>query len=499
MRRNAQRLLNLINQLLELSKLDSGNVTLNASPRDMVSFLKGLTASFELLTTRKDQQLVFQAPGEEIIVYFDLTRMEEVFCNLLINAVKFTPAGGKITVSLNPDRPDPEDPLFPRGSVSIEVSDTGPGIPPDRAKQIFQRFYYSENTSEQEQKGTGIGLALAKEWVELHHGDISASGREGSGSRFTVRLPLGKEHLEPHEIADLAQSPGSPNSPSSHYMQGSPAAYYTDIIDEEIEIESGNTVIEPFAGDKEIVLVVDDSADVRGYIRDALEPGYKVVEAENGKAGMEKAFQVIPDLVVSDVMMPETDGIELCRTLKQDRRTSHIPVVLLTAKASEENLLEGLETGADDYITKPFSIRVLRARIKNLIELRQSFQQDRKREMRMQPVKTAVSDLDREFFKDVHNVIDSNLEDPDFNVDQLASKLFMGRTTVYRKITALCGETPTDYIRSYRLKRAAQLLLAGNVSVTEVAFEVGFNSRTYFTKCFKETFHCLPSDYRKNH
>lgn len=500
MRRNAQRLLNLINQLLELSKLDSGTVTLNASPRDMVSFLKGLTASFELLTTRRDQQLAFRAPGEEVMVYFDMSRMEEVIGNLLFNAVKFTPAGGEITVALSRHAPSVEEPRFPSGWIVIEVDDTGPGIPPDRVEQIFQRFYYSESTFEKEQKGAGIGLALAREWVELHGGDINAAARNGNGSRFTVRLPLGKEHLEPHEIAD-------PGTDGNGYVQRSPTASDTGMPEEENGPENDGGVSEPFAGDREIILVAEDSPDVREYIREALEPaagesagtpGYKVIEAENGKEGIEKAFQAIPDLIVCDVMMPETDGIQLCRTLKRDRRTSHIPIILLTAKASEDSLLEGYETGADDYITKPFSIRVLHARIRNLIELRRGLQQDHRREMRMQPVKVEVSDVDRDFFKDLHAVIEENLEDPEFNVDQLAAKLYMGRTTVYRKITALCGETPTDYIRSYRLKRAARLLEEGNASVTEIAFEVGFNSRTYFSKCFKETFHCLPSDYRKS-
>ncbi|HLP57983.1 MAG TPA: response regulator, partial [Candidatus Deferrimicrobium sp.] len=245
-------------------------------------------------------------------------------------------------------------------------------------------------------------------------------------------------------------------------------------------------------------LVVEDSADVCRYIRGALEPQYKVIEAKDGQEGIEKALQVIPDLIVSDIMMPRVDGYQLVKTLKQDRSTSHIPIILLTAKAAEENILEGLETGVDDYITKPFSTRILCARIKNLIDLRRQMQQNHHREMTLKPIKTKVSSVDREFFKDLHQVIDSNLSDPDFNVEQLANKLYMGRSTVYRKIEALCGENPTDYIRSYRLKRAAQLLQTGTASVTDVAFNVGFNSRTYFTRCFKEMFHQLPSDFRNS-
>jgi len=490
MRRNAQRLLHLINQLLELSKFDSGTVALKASPQDIVSFLKGLTASFELITVRKDQGITFRSTAEEIIAYFDVTRMEEVLCNLLINAVKFTPAGGTIGVSV--DRHPLDSPGFPLGYVELAVNDTGPGIPPGQLAKIFDRFYYSENIYEYNQKGAGIGLAIARELVELHHGTIAVDSREGehSGSRFTVRLPLGKDHLQPHEIV----AAGPAVDQSSDFCPA-PADL---MLEEEIDTGEADTVSEPFTGEKEIILVVEDSADVCRYIRSALEPHYKVIDARDGQDGIEKALQVIPDLIVSDIMMPRVDGCRLCKTLKQDRSTSHIPIILLTAKAAEDNIVEGLETGADDYITKPFSTRILSARIKNLIDLRRQMQQNHRREMTLRPVKTDVAPLDREFFKDLHQVIENNLSDPDFNVDQLAKKLYMGRSTVYRKIEALCGENPTDYIRSYRLKRAAHLLQKRSTSVTDVAFEVGFNSRTYFTRCFKEMFQQLPSDFKEN-
>ncbi|MGD2085454.1 MAG: hybrid sensor histidine kinase/response regulator transcription factor [Candidatus Aminicenantes bacterium] len=491
MRRNAQRLLNLINQLLELSKFDSGSVTLKISPQDIVSFLKGLTASFELLTARNDQELTFHSTLEEMIIYFDATRMEEVFCNLLINAVKFTPAGGAITVTL--DRQTREFPGFPQGYVELAVSDTGPGIPPGQMVKTFDRFYYSENIYEYNQKGAGIGLSIARELVELHHGTIAVESREGehSGSRFTVRLPLGKDHWKPHELVETGPPP--------HRSADSCPTSVARMLEEEIDTGEGDaeTVSEPLSGEKEIILVVEDSADVCQYIRGALEPQYKVIEARDGQEGIEKAFQVIPDLVISDIMMPRVDGYQLCKTLKQDRSSSHIPIILLTAKAAEENILEGWETGADDYITKPFSTRILCARIKNLIDIRRQMQQNHRRKMTLRPVKTNVSSLDREFFKDLHQVIESNLSDPDFNVELLANKLYMGRSTVYRKIEALCGENPTDYIRSYRLKRAAQLLRERAASVTEVAFEVGFNSRTYFTRCFKDMFQQLPSEFRE--
>ncbi|HLP60844.1 MAG TPA: ATP-binding protein, partial [Candidatus Deferrimicrobium sp.] len=323
MRRNAQRLLNLINQLLELSKFDSGTITLKASPRDIVSFSKGLVSSFELLTARKDQGLTFQTAEAEIIAYFDVTRMEEVLGNLLINAVKFTPAGGTITVVV--DRHPLEAPGFPNGYVELQINDTGPGIPPGQLAKIFDRFYYSENIYEYNQKGSGIGLSIARELVELHHGTITVESvesvkskeEEHSGSRFTVRLPLGKDHFQPHEIGDASPEPER-------------------IHNEEIDTgdDGADVVSEPFTGGKEIILVVEDSADVCRYIQGALESQYKVIGAKDGQEGIEKAFQVIPDLIISDIMMPRVDGYQLCKTLKQDRSTSHIPIILLTAKAA---------------------------------------------------------------------------------------------------------------------------------------------------------------------
>jgi DNA-binding response OmpR family regulator len=247
---------------------------------------------------------------------------------------------------------------------------------------------------------------------------------------------------------------------------------------------------------QEIILVVEDSEDARHYIRETLEPDYRVVEVADGSEGIARALEIIPDLVISDIMMPEMDGYELCRVLKRDVRTSHIPVVLLTAKVSEESIIRGLETGADDYITKPFNTKILHARIKNLIGLRGHLQKNRNREMALLPGKISESEIDREFMKELEAEMEANFSDPEFNVDGLAKKLYMSRLTLYRKILAISGETPTEFIRSHRLRRGAQLLDRSFGSVTEVAFEVGFSSSSYFARCFKEVFHRSPSDYQ---
>jgi signal transduction histidine kinase/DNA-binding response OmpR family regulator/ligand-binding sensor domain-containing protein len=517
MLRNAQRLLRLINQLLELSKLESGKMKLQAVKTHIVSFLKGIADSFRFMAHQKELDLLFHAETEveDIILYIDPRKMEDIMSNLLINALKFTPPGGKITVSVKQTPTERENkqkllrgvqggdsPRFleksPPGrrrqsSVEISVSDTGPGIPVEQLDHIFDRFYQADSTYEFHEKGSGIGLALCKELVELHHGTITVLSREGEGSAFIIRLPIGEAHISPEERGVLDEAKASTTA------EGVPAL--EKIMEEEengSETEPGTVLdfdSETGMDEKNIILVVEDSADMRDYIRGALEPVYAVVDAEDGQQGIQKAQEIIPDLIISDIMMPGVDGYELCRVLKNDVQTSHIPIILLTARASEENILQGLETGADDYITKPFNTKILSARIKNLIDIRSQLQKNLKREMNLQPVKTSVSKIDREFLQELQDVIKKNLSDPEFNVEKLCKKLYMGNTTLYRKIQALCGQTPTEFIRSCRLKRAAQLLESGFGSVTEVAFEVGFSSRTYFTKCFKQRFQQLPSEY----
>jgi signal transduction histidine kinase/DNA-binding response OmpR family regulator len=502
MLRNSQRLFTLINRLLDLSKLDSGKMQLKAARQNMIPFLKGIVASFDLLANQHDLDLIFQAHEEEITLYFDPEKMEDVLGNLLINAVKFTPGGGKITVTAK--RVPTKEENFPAGYLEITVSDTGPGIPPEQLTHIFDRFYQSDRTYEQHQKGTGIGLALTRELIHLHHGKIDVHSREGenSGTEFTIRLPLGKEHLKPHEIVAIDENPLERRK--SFEIT---AAYMKEKVEKEGDVpgdvkagQTGNgelnKEIDPLKTEKDIILVVEDSADVREYIRGALEPFYAVKEAKDGQEGIRIAQEIVPDLIISDIMMPGVDGYELCAALKKNIKTSHVPIILLTAKASEENILQGLETGADDYITKPFSTKLLMARIKNLIDLRRHFQLTLYREMTQQPVKMSISQMDREFIKELQDMIEKNLSDPDFNVERLGKKLYMSRATLYRKIHALSGESPNEFLQSYRLKRGAELLENNFGSILEVAFEVGFSSASYFTKCFKKKFNRLPSDFQ---
>jgi signal transduction histidine kinase/DNA-binding response OmpR family regulator len=491
MLRNAQRLLSLINQLLELAKFESGRVKLQAGEQNIIPFLKGIVSCFELLARQKEVDLTFHTEKENLTLFFEPAAMEEVMGNLLINALKFTPHGGRIKVSVRG---------YSSGSgekVEITVRDTGPGIPGDRQASVFDRFYQIDRTFEHHQKGSGIGLALVREYITLHHGEIDVNSSEGKGTEFVIRLPMGRAHLAPDEIINQSISPADIDSRVPGWRKIS--ARYAGLLELKNELPGsvGGEIndIETGKPGKNIVLVVEDSADMREYIKGALEPDYQLVEAANGREGIEVAAKIIPDIIISDIIMPEVDGLELCRKLKSDVKTCHIPVIMLTAKASEESVVRGLETGADDYITKPFNTRILCARVKNLIDLRRHLQLTLEREMVLQPEKVAVSPIDRDFITDLQRVIEENLSDPDFNVDRLGKKLYMSSATVYRKIQALSGKPPTAYIRSYRLKRAAQLLGSGFGSVTDVAFEVGFSSPSYFTDCFKKQFHCLPSSF----
>ncbi|NIM16355.1 MAG: response regulator, partial [Candidatus Aminicenantes bacterium] len=495
MLRNSRRLLTLINQLLDLSRIDSGKMKLQTACQNIVPFLKGILASFHGLARQNKLELDFHPEEEDISVYFDAQKLEEVMYNLLINAVKFTPPGGKITVSVSIDRQDqPEEGSLPPGFVKISVCDTGIGIPKDQLSQIFDRFFQAKISKEKAHKGTGIGLALTKEIVLLHRGKIDVHSQLGKGTEFVILLPLEPKQPEPGEIAATSET-----SKSLKKRKEADRLYMIEEEDEPTAVET-KTDTEPGirveGQEKNIILVVEDNADVRKYIRGPLEQFYTVVEAEDGKEGIDKAKEIIPDLIVSDIMMPEVDGYELCKELKKDVKTSHIPTILLTAKASEESIIQGLETGADDYVTKPFNTKILLSRIKNLIDLRRQLQLKIQRQKMLLPHEISVSSVDEKFLKELQDIIEKNLSDEDFSVDMLCEKLHMGRSTLFRKIQALAGETPSQFIHSYRLERAAQLLRENFGNVTEVAMEVGFSSPQYFAKLFKEKFHRSPSSFK---
>jgi signal transduction histidine kinase/DNA-binding response OmpR family regulator len=512
MLRYSQQLLRYINQLLDLSRFDSDKMKLQAACQNIVPFLKGTMASFHMLAQKNKLDLKFQSQEENISLYFDAQKMEEVMDNLLINAIKFTPSKGKITVSVSVGQQDPETQgpgtkevgsrsLSTQGFVEISVRDTGIGMAKEQLDHIFDRFFQAKNFKEKGHNGTGIGLALTREIINLHHGKIDVHSQEGKGTEFVIRLPMGDDHLKQDEIAAAPET-------TTHRQQPIQIEALDMIKEEEADMETGDgdegVEIETYAenGDrteaqeKNVILVVEDHRDMRKHIRSPLDPIYTVVEAGDGKEGITKAKEIIPDLIVSDIMMPKKDGYELCRELKNDIKTSHIPIILLTAKASEDSMIQGLETGADDYITKPFNSKMLLTRIKNLIDLRRQLQLKIQRQKTLLPVEIEVSSMDEEFLKEFQDIIEKNLSDPEFNIDTFCKKLYMGRSTLFRKVQALTGETPNQFILTYRLDRAAQLLKGKVGNVTEVAMKVGFSTSAYFAKCFREKFHQSPSSFQ---
>jgi DNA-binding response OmpR family regulator/nitrogen-specific signal transduction histidine kinase len=518
MERNAARLLRLINQLLDLSRLESGRMALHASRGDFIAFLKGIVMSFASLAEQQKITLRFEtgaalANGLPLAIYFDRDKIEKIFYNLLSNAFKFTPEGGEVSVQLSVTSNQLQhNQLITDHWLLITVKDTGIGIPAGELPRIFDRFYQVDSASTREYEGSGLGLALTKELAEQHYGEIEAHSEEGMGSEFIVRLPLGKEHLQPEEIVEEAE----PSSVSSEQLPVVSEQFATTSIESERSGEpdpglrraslAGQPATpmgvasdqQQATSDQPIILVVDDHPDVRNYIRKHLEPDYHVTEAKDGQEGVDVAREAVPDLVISDVMMPRLDGYQLCAALKTNEKTSHIPVILLTAKAGEENKLAGLEIGADDYLIKPFSAKELQARAKNLIALRRKLREHLRREGLLRPHEVAVPSVEEVFLRKLMQVTEQHLGDEGFDLEALRRELNMEQKQLYRKIKALTGQTPTEFIRTIRLRHAKQLLEQHAGTVSEIAFQVGFNNLSYFSKCFREEFGQLPSELAKS-
>jgi signal transduction histidine kinase/DNA-binding response OmpR family regulator len=507
--RNARRLQNLINQLLSLSKLESGRMKLQVKEEDIVSLSKGYVQSFESLAKQKGIKLEFKSSRENILLYIDKDKYEKILFNLISNAFKFTGEEGKIEVEVTllypPSRGDNSgSQLSPHEvgtEVSVSISDTGHGIPPEKLSHIFDRFYQADDTYKADSEGTGIGLALTKELVELHHGTINVDSRVGKGSTFTVIIPIGKYHFQPEDFVSVDEPEGKEGDPITSVEQES----FTDII---IEPESNNEKIEEEVIDendiKPLLLVVEDNEDMRHYIRSNISGEFRLTEAEDGEQGYEKAIDKVPDLIISDVMMPKMDGMELCSKLKTDERTSHIPVILLTAKASMEDRLEGLETGADDFITKPFDVQELLVRINNLIlqrkRLQEKFMQNAKQLGLSQVLnlpESGFNSTDQKFLNKAVEIVNSRMDDEKFSVEVFRKEMALGRTQLHKKFKSLLGQSPSVFIRTLRLNRAAELLKANKGSISEIAFEIGFNNLSYFSKCFQEQFGVLPSEFSK--
>ncbi|HRI60750.1 MAG TPA: ATP-binding protein [Saprospiraceae bacterium] len=467
-RRNSQNLLRLINQMLDLSKLDSGMLKPDYIQADIIPYLQYLTESFSSMAKEKEIQLAFQAGMENLVMDFDEAKMQHIVYNLLSNALKFTEAGGEVVLHARQEIRDGQPVL------QLTFSDTGAGIPAEKLPHIFDRFYQVDNTATRRGEGTGIGLTLTKELVELMQGQISVESEEGKGSVFTVVLPV--------RNISLSAAPTMKRAPAaSTIAEENPA-----------DRPSGQTSEHP------LLLIVEDNPDVSLYIRRLLENDYQVETAADGQAGLEKALELIPDIIISDVMMPRMDGFELTDTLKHDARTSHIPIILLTAKATEDDRIAGLKTGADAYLKKPFNKEELFIRLEKLIEVRRVLQARyaRAAEPETPLPEPAAHTLDDLFLQQIRKVIDEKIDDPELGIADLCAAVHLGHTQLFRKLKALTGEHPTGFIRKVRLHKARTLLQTTQLQVSEIAYDLGFADPAYFSRAFSKEFGMPPSAVR---
>jgi len=475
MSRNAERLLQLINQILDLSKIESGAVQLKATEGDIVKFLKPLYQAFSNYAQKQYIDYKCHFPDHGVNIYFEEDKIEKVVVNLLSNAFKHTPEFGKISFEVK----ETED------SVCFSVTDTGSGIPKDELDKIFDRFYQVNFNNG---KGSGIGLALTKELVELHKGSIMVESQVNGGSCFSVRLLKGTSHLKFDEIyqSEIVVDRGF----EEDFKQ-------IDLAKNDLSLNPVEAPTTEKENDAATILLVDDNDDVRSFISDYLGSSYKILEAKDGQEGLSLTNEHIPDVVIADIIMPEMDGYDLCRKIKTEERTSHIPVILLTAKASGDSTEEGFKHGADYYLIKPFNPKILELRIKNILRARNRV---RNRLLNgdvveIQPKEIKALSKDQAFLKNAISILEENISDSNFGVEELCHEVGLSRTQLYRKLKTLAGQSANEFIRSFRLKRAAQLLSTGGMTISEVTYQVGFNDLQYFRDCFKKQFGSNPSEY----
>jgi len=465
--RNANKLILLINQLLDLQKTETGMMKLDYSHGDVISFLKSEFSDFKALATEKNLEQQFITDIERLEINFDIDKLSKISSNLLSNAFKY--ARTKVFLKVNCDT----------DNLHISIEDDGMGIASTELNRIFDNFYQAENSPQLKNKGSGIGLSLTRELVTLLNGTIEVKSEVGVYTTFIVSIPLINKDI-------FSRSNLLANS-NQHNEQ--------KVAKNEVVVEIINH------GDlekvKPMLLLVEDNTDLRKFISKTLSETYTIIEAENGKIGIESAFEFMPELIISDIMMPEVDGIELCNTLKNDVRTSHIPIILLTALGSAESKIKGIETGADDYITKPFDASILNAKIKNLIDTRKRLHLKFKHDVFVKPNDTSINVTDEKFLKRAIEFIEKNIENPELDIQYFIEAMNVSRSGLYTKIKALTGQSVSDFIKTIRLRKAAQLLITREFNITEVSFRVGFQNRTHFNNSFKKQFSLTPSEFIK--
>jgi len=475
--RNGKSLLNLINQMLDLARLEADHIQLQPVQGDVVAYIRYLFESFHSYAESKGVIMRFRPEVEQLQMDYDPKRLEQVISNLLSNAIKFTPADGYVELALSTTGAA-EEGSARQPQLCITLRDTGIGISKEKLPFIFDRFYQADDSSTRSGEGTGIGLALARELVKLMDGHIEVESQPGKGSTFRVYLPIRQQ-------AQLLDTPLPPHAEAVRPVgRAQPMPEPKPVASPQDE--------------RPMVLVVEDNADVRQYLHHCLSGKYQVEMAMNGQQGIDKAIELIPDLIVSDVMMPEKDGLELCQTLKLDERTSHIPIVLLTARAAVEDRLAGLSRGADAYLTKPFNREELLIRLDQLLKLRKRLQQRYGGAHPPQsPAQDEATRIEDTFLAKVHALVESKLDDSSFGIDQLCNALAMSRSQLHRKLKALSGRSASHYIRSIRLQKGREMLLNTDLGIAEIAYDVGFSDPNYFSRTFYKEFGINPSEVRK--
>lgn len=470
--RNTEKLQQLIDQLLELSQLESASIPLKKETFDLVSLLKTLSAVFVQLAEQKNIRFNFSSEPESCYVILDKDKFEKIINNLLNNAFKFTDVGGNVTIELF------EKIISDKKFALVSIHDSGVGISKENQSKIFNRFFQVDDSSKRNYGGSGIGLALVKELVTLLGWEISVSSNEGEGTEFILKIPcLSEEEFINYVALTLTADKNENNN-----------LWETkEFVDEAIQEKNA----------KALILFVEDQIEVRDYVLGLLKQDYNVLQAENGKAGLQIALSSLPDLIISDVMMPVMDGFELCKKLKTDWKTSHIPVILLTAKATQQSKIEGLEFGADDYLTKPFDFEELSIRIKNLIAQRKLLKEKFSKDINANVELITTNTFDKEFLEKISKIIEAQLQNENFTSVNLAEELFISRSQLTRKLNAISGQGPGEFIRTYKLKRSAQMIIENKLSITQIALEVGFGSPAQFTRAFQKHFSCLPSEFKE--
>ena len=465
--RNAQELLVLVNQLLDFRKLEMKGETLHLMNGDIEEFVTSISHSFMPMAAEKHFNFINQSECRALYMYFDRDKVHKIVNNLLSNAFKFTKEGGTIKLQLSKEE------LDGRWYARMEVSDTGIGISETDLPHIFDRFYQVQNKVD-EKPGSGIGLHLIKEYVNIHEGKIAVDSHVGQGSVFTVWLPV---DLKPEKEVMPEPSLTSPAEREQPSVE--------DLSAEALPADDG----------RKKLLIVEDNKEFRSFLKEQLGEFYKVIEAADGEEGEKQAVDENPDLIVSDIMMPKMDGIELCRRIKTNVQTSHIPVVLLTARTADDVKISSYEVGADSYMSKPFSFDMLLIRVRKLIEQQEKRKQNFRKNLEVNPGKITITPLDEQLIQKALECVEKNMDNTGYAVEDLSRDLGMTRMNLYRKLQSITGHTPTDFIKSIRLKRAAQLLQGSQLNIVEIADRVGFSSSSYFTKCFKDMFELLPTQY----